>query len=257
MSKNAIRTASLLGAGVAVGFGVGYYVGFKKAAKEAEIHFEEEVASTKETYQRLAANAQKPPLSSLVDNPEIRAIVEERTEVTIKVDGEELPDFTIEGMHPDEFHRQAEILEKQGYSSAEVAQNIFARKQPSEDELGEEQPSPVYHREPGQPYVISLEEFMEDRQEFDKISLVYFDEDDVLIDERESIIPDVDAVIGTDNLNHFGSGSDSEHSLYIRNEKAEADYEVTRDMRSYVEVVAGMAPERPTKKRPKKQQLED
>lgn len=94
-------------------------------------------------------------------------------------------------------------------------------------------------RNPELPYVISVEEFMEERDEFEKNTVTYFDGDDVLCDEREAVIPDVENTVGTDSLTKFGVDSNDSKVVYVRNEKLAIDYEIILDDRSYSDVVLG------------------
>lgn len=82
------------------------------------------------------------------------------------------------------------------------------------------------------PYVISPEEFG-DEPGFNSQPLDYF-ADGVLADGW-GIELDIDETIGEDAVNHFGEYVDD--IVYVRNERTEIDYEVTRDPRTYAEAV--------------------
>ena len=90
------------------------------------------------------------------------------------------------------------------------------------------------------PYVISQEEFDNENGHFDKITLYYYDIDDVLADERGEIIPKVDDVIGRSSLTEFGRQCDDDRIVHVRNERYGADYEVILTGVSYVEAVLGI-----------------
>lgn len=105
----------------------------------------------------------------------------------------------------------------------------------------------VVKRHPDKPYVISVDEYMEgDTHEDSKLSLLYFEEDSQLVDDRETIVPNVEEVVGENNMHKFGIGSKDRNTVYIRNERFKSDYEVIRDKRSYSEVILGIKPERET-----------
>lgn len=87
------------------------------------------------------------------------------------------------------------------------------------------------------PYIISVEEFLDDFRHYDKISITYFEDGETLIDDNEEVINDNELVVGSENLKHFGVGSGSEDLLYVRNPLLKADFEVARDERSYLECV--------------------
>lgn len=86
------------------------------------------------------------------------------------------------------------------------------------------------------PYVIPPEEFM-NQEDYDHISLTYY-ADGVLTDDNDERIEDVDRVVGIESLNHFGEFEDD--SVFVRNDKLKAEYEILRDERSYAEVIRSM-----------------
>jgi hypothetical protein len=59
----------------------------------------------------------------------------------------------------------------------------------------------------GYPYVITVEQFNEENNHFDKITLSYYEDDDTLTDENDEMIQDRESVIGVDALRSFGEGS--------------------------------------------------
>jgi hypothetical protein len=94
------------------------------------------------------------------------------------------------------------------------------------------------------PYVISLKSYMEDREDMDKQCVTYFEGDDVLCDDRETVIPDIETTIGNDACTKFGQDSEDENVVYVRNEQINTDFEVVRDPRSFSEVVLGFREEK-------------
>jgi hypothetical protein len=93
-----------------------------------------------------------------------------------------------------------------------------------------------------EPYVINTEEYMEEN-EFDKASISYYEDDQVLCDENEEVMDDIEGTVGWDNLGRFGDGSDDPEVVYVRNERLEIDFEVIRLSKSYAETVGGFEPE--------------
>ena len=83
------------------------------------------------------------------------------------------------------------------------------------------------------PYVISPEDFSCSPPGYNAQALVYFT-DGILADDW-GVILDLDETIGEDAVNHFGEYRDD--IVYIRNERTEIDYEVTRDPRTYVDML--------------------
>jgi hypothetical protein len=96
------------------------------------------------------------------------------------------------------------------------------------------------NRDPSKPYIISEEEFLANDPEFDQTQLTYFAGDKQLADDnRQDPIPN-HSIVGEDNLEHFGVGSDDPHLLYIRNEKLKADFEISLSQGYYQREVLGL-----------------
>lgn len=93
---------------------------------------------------------------------------------------------------------------------------------------------------PGQPYVISFEEFQANEESHDQSTLTYYSEDDVLTESNDTPIDNTDYVVGDDNLQRFGHGSKDRNVVYIRNERMGSDFEVVRSGGSYKKEVLGL-----------------
>lgn len=74
------------------------------------------------------------------------------------------------------------------------------------------------------PYVILPEEFGE--ADYPTESLTYY-ADGILTDDRNNIIEDVERMVGTESLNHFGEYEDD--SVFVRNDELRTDYEILLD----------------------------
>lgn len=84
-----------------------------------------------------------------------------------------------------------------------------------------------------EPYVIPPEEFGE-IEDYDTISLTYY-ADGYLTDDQNEIVEDADDVVGLDSLDHFGEYEDD--SVFVRNDRLKADYEILFDPRNYLDVI--------------------
>lgn len=69
---------------------------------------------------------------------------------------------------------------------------------------------------------------------FEQQTLQYYEGDHVLTDINEIIIPDIEATIGPDALDHFGEFGE-EDIVRVRNTRLGIDYEVIRIHGSYVD----------------------
>ncbi|MFI5344389.1 MAG: hypothetical protein ACHQUC_09240, partial [Chlamydiales bacterium] len=73
----------------------------------------------------------------------------------------------------------------------------------------------------------------------DKVTLTYYDGDDVLSDVNEKMLSSSEEMIG-DALLHFGEQSEDPDIVYVRNIKLGCEYEIIRIHNSYETVVLGV-----------------
>lgn len=106
------------------------------------------------------------------------------------------------------------------------------------------------------PYVIPIAEFFQDKEEYQKLTITYYEKDDTLVDERQSPIPDVEGTVGKNFAEQFGDRSDDANIVYIRNNRLDCDFEVVRDSGSYISTVLGYDDES-AKKKSNKRMRED
>jgi len=118
-----------------------------------------------------------------------------------------------------------------------AARNVFLGKPSSEDD--EDYTEEDSKRTLDSPYVISHNEYMEGSLDYSQVTLTYFAEDDTLVDETDMPVENPDRVVGNVNLDKFGHRSNDPRTVYIRNEKLAADYEVLLHDGSFGEVVHG------------------
>lgn len=83
-----------------------------------------------------------------------------------------------------------------------------------------------------EPYIIPPEDFGE-LDEYETISLTYY-ADGVLTDDYDEIVENADDVVGPDFADHFGEYEDD--SVFVRNDRLKADYEILYDVRKYSEL---------------------
>lgn len=85
------------------------------------------------------------------------------------------------------------------------------------------------------PRIISPFEFGENGDEYEAVSLTYY-ADGVLADDLDEPIDDIDSVVGSEALNHFGDNESDPDSVYVRNDRMKCDYEILLDTRNYADV---------------------
>lgn len=139
----------------------------------------------------------------------------------------------------------AEAAEEDGASEPEVSveieaetvnvtQNIF-EQQKSHSELSPEEKEA---RSPQVPYIIDYEEYMSSESDYQQTHLTYYEGDDVLTDDTDEPIPELERTVGRENL-RFGHASGDVGTVFIRNDRLERDFEVTRSDGSFAHEVLG------------------
>jgi hypothetical protein len=226
MSATLGKSIALVVGGMLIGGGTATLI----LKKHYQRILEEEVASVKKAY----ADLKKQNLDML-------------DEITKPVDGEvkaQSPVVEDKPLTEDEIMTLSvsKLISDQGYGGGVIEEEAPRFKMydrttdnfnPADEERSEEEP-----------YVISLAEFQNDEEDFDKITLRYFEEDDTLNDELGSRRGDDSTIpiesVGAANLERFGVGSTDENIVYIRNEQLKIDFEVIRDEGSYTSTVLGL-----------------
>lgn len=226
MDKRLIRDAVLLGGGLIVGGASGYFFTKKALERKFEAQFEEDLRTVKDAYRILRKQDEFSTPEEAAAALGVEVVAEEAPEEDYRETVEALEYSPPEETEPSPYRNFDE-------TEATRSSNVF---------LSAEVPA-VDVPDPTRPYVISIEEFCEDNG-YEKNCLNYFVRDDVLIDERELPIDDVDRTVGTFNLaNLFGDDnglSKDANVIYIRNERLEVDFEITRAHGSFAETILGL-----------------
>lgn len=251
----------VIGVSMAAGAGLGY-LGYrlmkKKLEKEFEDRLDTEIDSMRDFYIRRykgaeystpqsAAEALGTPTEE-VEGAEAAAQMLENYKGIQLVDGQKeaasqqvaydnvkvVKDTVLKGVSITPNGAEVEIEEK----DIVVQRNVFVEGRPLVNEDWDAEAEEA-NRNPERPYVISHDEFMENSYEHSQTTLTYFEGDDVLAESDDSVVFEVEAVVGMDNLGRFGHGSRSPNVVYIRNERTESDYEVVKTDGSYSEIAHG------------------
>lgn len=147
----------------------------------------------------------------------------------------------------------SEVMRERGLELAE--EKPVSWDHPKEDEAEEEeQPeAPIVDDRTDAIYLISTEEFLSGKEEYDKITLTYYEGDNVLADERDGTVPAPTDVVGFQALKSFGREPKDPNVVYVRNNKVSCDFEILRSEGSYLEIVlaGGMAKEPKIRVEPK------
>lgn len=97
----------------------------------------------------------------------------------------------------------------------------------------------VSKRSEDKPYIISADEYMMEKEEYDKLTLAYFQGDDVLCDDQDTPLDEAKDVVGSEALSNFGLYSKDENIVYVRNDRLMSDFEIMKDERKFSVVILG------------------
>lgn len=116
-----------------------------------------------------------------------------------------------------------------------IRRNIFANNDREWDYEAE-----LSSRNPSEPYVIHIDEFVSNEMGYEQVTLTYYKGDDVMADMREKPVYDYHSKLGE---LRFGHGSRDQTIVYIRNEVDEVEYEVILHTGHYAIEVMGLEAE--------------
>lgn len=85
------------------------------------------------------------------------------------------------------------------------------------------------------PYIISPDDYGNE-DGYDCESLTYY-ADGILTDDWDNPIENVDEIVGSESLKHFGENKDDEDTVYVRNDTLKRDYEILRDVCKYSDII--------------------
>lgn len=222
----------LIAGGIIV-FTVGAFGGYRYAKKELEQEFfnqkEEEVDAVRDYYQRKYKTGR-------YKTPE--AAVKARTEVPSPGMMNAVTEAISAYKRESDAIAEVAASEKEDEEMAQ-AQNVF--EDGPEGTVPFDYMTEIPMRTPNAPYVVSIEEFMnQEAENYDQVTISYYAGDDVLANERDEMMDDPDGSVGLENLKKFGYGSSDPNSVYVRNDRLQLEFEVVRYEEKYSKVVMGL-----------------
>ena len=244
--------------GVACGFAGGFAAGFFSHKKLNDVQFEEiSEAEMKEIETRIQNNTKDP-------KEQISEVFAEKpkrifTDSDLSTDPDTLHK-QLQGKMP---YSQADTEKKleyeklwkatKEYSNEENANDIPVEAEsigPEEEEFDENFLEMLEEEEvePGSafvepPHLIDLAEFYNERPEFDKITIDWWEEDNTWTDEKEEIIHDISSYVGgLDIAKCFEENEpgDDPDIRFVRNDHYQTDYEIIRHHRGWKEETGGV-----------------
>lgn len=229
--------------GVVTGFAGGFASGFLVHKKLNDVQFEEvSEEQMKEIEQKVNAAKEKAEAK------------EKELPETLPEDPDKLK-LALQGKRP---YIEADKEQKQAYeklwnATKEYSNEENANELPTQDEeefteeeyvnqLEQEAEKEAADEFVEPPHVIGLADFYNDRPENDKVTIHWYEPDNVWLDENEEIIPDIKSYIGMEVKTLFTSNSpdDDPDVRFVRNDRYGSDYEIIRHHRSFRETVGGV-----------------
>ena len=124
----------------------------------------------------------------------------------------------------DEKEEMKSTILKYGYSDLVNEDSEEIDTEDVEDQWEEEHIAPVEH--PGDPYTITPHQFAYENRHYEKVTLLWYPSEKLLVSEIDGYEEDIDAAIGDDALTKFGEFE--EDVVYVRNDRLGIDFEVIR-----------------------------
>lgn len=231
-----------IAAGVAVvsltiGAASGYYYAVKKLNDEYNRKMEDEIARTKQHYQRVYDKED-------LETTAFKAGIGEAAEALKEYQG---------GTDTGTIFADDGLVSVEDYEDAPVEKNVF--------DDGDELFIDKEKRDPTKPYLIDIGEYLDTPDNYEQLELTYYAGDGILGDDKDEPIPDfnVDSLIGRENLGFFGaSDPEQPHVVLVRNEKMKMDFEITHSDGKFAHEVAGLQhsdePFQRTRPRPRREE---
>lgn len=249
-----------LGLGVAIGAVVGGLVAFKVAYLRAETKYNEiaaeEIAGMRDHYNAKLvardAESQKKTLAEIVEEQgygdgDADKYPTEGSPLAVSA-----PKSVVEAARASAEETTPDPRPAPEPPEEEVVENVFdALESDYEWDEGAERRK----RSPLKPYVIHIDE-RDDNAAYEGVTYTYYEDDDVLTNEREEVMnkEDRERIVGETNLERFGHSMGGPHVVYVRNNPLEMDIEILRSQSSYAQEVHGFEPvpedeDRPSRRR--------
>lgn len=214
-----------------VGTGLSALVTYQLAKKKFEAELEKEIQDVKDNYRILRKEDYESP-----------------TDYLNKVRPDVIEDEFLKELEVNTILEHAKLNEEmkeqvEQYQTESVF-NRFDHKEPEDAHLLPADANETLFenlkatRTEDKPYLVSVDEYHDEFNHWQKQSVTYFAGDNIIAYEDDSIMMDPDETIGTINLSRFGVMSQDEHIVYVRNHRLNIDYEVVMDDGKYADMMA-------------------
>lgn len=156
------------------------------------------------------------------DDEEIQIEVEPMSKKRLSKEPKDYGQYFAENGRPD----LAALVDKYNGIKEEEIEDVLSDEEDDEWETVEDEIEEDYI-DMGDPRIISMSEYANDSN-YAHVTLLYFDEDDILTDSKRNPINRPDNLLGEDALVSFGELSEDEDIVYVFNGQKNCMYEVVR-----------------------------
>jgi hypothetical protein len=225
--------------GAAAGALVTWKIGYKRIQKQADEYIATEVDAMRHHYYN-----KEVALENTLAKPQLEDLVREKGYSSPDAEDNRKPPMAVTPptavMEAAEAAREEEapVAIARGEVVEAEERNVFRDRDQFQDTWDYDRE--VRGRSPVTPYIIHTDERGE--MDYDITTLTYYEGDDVLCREDDSVIGEGerDQVVGEGNMTRFGHGSGDPSIVYVRNDQLELVFEIVRSPNSYAEEVHGL-----------------
>lgn len=216
-----VQSVLIFGVGAVIGTGVG----FMAAKKFYTERYDKDVEELRDWYadEVKKAKGEEDTDISKEEQPEPKAEVEKEENEPEKKPAKK---NSKKALNPDKssLDEYKEVVEKTNYAAMAKTDTAVTTKSTSKKKKTTKKELDIS--------VIEPDEFAE-RNGYDKVTLTYFESEDIFIDDEGNSVDNGTELVGIENMSRFGEYEDL--VLYVRNKLLEKDYEVIMETRSYDE----------------------
>lgn len=216
--RDYVKVGIIAAVSFAGGAAASYFITKKRLTKENDTILAEQLSAAREYYSKLNKADKWATPSGAAEALNVKAAVPTHQEIVEMYQ----PDTTEVKPTEDEV-KDVNVFEKAAFEGWDYEQELSKRK-----------------AHPGEPYVISEDEYLGNEFDYEQTTLTYYAGDGVLTDEKDSPIDMIDMVVGESNLERFGHGNHSNGNIvFIRNDDTKMEFEVALHEGKFAHEVLG------------------
>lgn len=255
MNKDLLKYSGIAIAGLGTGFTAGYIISKVVTTKRMRAVIEKELKDMEDyldrkTDERIARrNIEKPTLEDLQRQREAAEDISDSYRTADDNDIREMTAAEFRETHdrvPTTEELEAYVTDDElPLEELRTVNMIEENENFDESLLGDPMDPPLLVRDGSRPYIIPIGDYMnpeDDFEDYERLTVTFYEDDEVLTDDSTKAIHDVDGLVGLNNLHNFGKDSDNKDIVYVRNEKKQIDFEIMRVHGRYTEIVLGFSP---------------